>query len=61
MKSSREGKDLMELAERALRRAARVARETARSHGTPVYVIKNGRIVALKPQARFARTRRQSS
>jgi hypothetical protein len=36
---------------RALRRAARVARKTARAHGTPVYVLKNGKIVALKPKA----------
>jgi hypothetical protein len=34
---------------RALRRAARVARQTARLHGTPVYVWKNGRVVAEKP------------
>jgi len=34
---------------RALRRAAQRARETARMHGTPVYVSKNGRVVALKP------------
>ncbi len=35
--------------ERALRRAARAARKTARMHGTPVYVVKNGKIVAEKP------------
>lgn len=34
---------------RALRRAARVARKTARLHGTPVYVWKNGKVVAEKP------------
>ena len=34
---------------RALRRAARRARQVARMYGTPVYVIKDGRIVALKP------------
>ena len=34
---------------RALRRAAQRARETARMHGTPVYVSKNGRVMALKP------------
>jgi hypothetical protein len=28
---------------RALRRAAKVARKTARMHGTPVYVWKNGK------------------
>ena len=34
---------------RALRRAAKVARKTARMHGTPVYVWKNGMVVAEKP------------
>ena len=34
---------------RALRRAGRVARKTARMYGTPVYVMRNGRIVAEKP------------
>jgi hypothetical protein len=34
---------------RALRRAARRARETARRFGTPIYVMKDGRVVALKP------------
>lgn len=34
---------------RALRRAARRAREVARLHGTPVWVIKNGKVVALEP------------
>ena len=33
----------------ALRRAAKRARETARMHGTPVYVCRNGKIVADKP------------
>jgi hypothetical protein len=33
----------------ALRRAARRAREVARMHGTPIYVVKNGKIVAIKP------------
>lgn len=34
---------------RALRRSARAARKTARMYGTPVYVSKNGKIVAEKP------------
>jgi len=34
---------------RALRRSARVARETARIHGTPIYLWKNGKVVAEKP------------
>jgi hypothetical protein len=32
-----------------LRRAAKDARKTARLHGTPIYIVKNGRIVAEKP------------
>lgn len=46
---SRKKEDLAVLAGRALRRAAGVARKTARAYGTPIYVQKNGRIVALKP------------
>jgi len=34
---------------RALRRAARVARETARAHHTPIYVWRKGKVVAKKP------------
>ena len=34
---------------RALRRAGRVARKTAKAHGTPNYVWKRGRFVAEKP------------
>ena len=34
---------------RALRRAAKVARKTARMHGTPVYIWKNGKVIAEKP------------
>lgn len=34
---------------RSLRRAAKEARRVARMHGTPVYVMKNGKIVAEKP------------
>ena len=34
---------------RALRRSARQARKAARMYGTPVYVIKDGKIVAEKP------------
>jgi hypothetical protein len=33
----------------ALRRAAKRARETARMHGTPIYVWRDGKIVAEKP------------
>jgi hypothetical protein len=34
---------------RALRRAAKVARKTARMHGTPIYISRNGKVVAIKP------------
>ena len=34
---------------RALRRAQKVARKTARMHGTPIYILRNGKIVAEKP------------
>ena len=34
---------------RALHRSARVARKTARIHGTPIYVWKDGKVVAEKP------------
>lgn len=35
--------------ERALRRAARVARATARVHHTPIYIWRNGKVMAKKP------------
>jgi predicted ABC-type ATPase len=41
--------DLTEAAGRALRRSARVARKIARMHGTPIYVWRDGKVVALKP------------
>ena len=34
---------------RSLRRAAKQARKIARMYGTPIYVMKNGKIVAVKP------------
>ena len=34
---------------RALRRSARKARQIARMHGTPVYIWKDGKVVAEKP------------
>jgi len=34
---------------RALRRAAKVARKTARTYHTPIYVWENGKVVAKKP------------
>jgi len=35
--------------DRALRRAGRTARKTARAHGTPIYSWRNGKVVAQKP------------
>jgi len=34
---------------RALRRAGQVARKTARLHGMPIYVWRNGKVVTQKP------------
>jgi hypothetical protein len=34
---------------RALRRAGKDARRTARMHGVPIYVWENGKVVAVKP------------
>jgi len=48
-KRNRTPDELAILAGRALRRAAKVARKTARMHGTPIYIERNGKIVALKP------------
>ena len=42
---------LTEAAGRALRRASRRGQETARRYGTPVWVMSDGRLVALRPQA----------
>ena len=41
--------DLAKEVGKALRRAAKQARKTARMHGTPIAVEKNGKIVLLKP------------
>ena len=34
---------------RALRRAAKAARKTAKMYGTPIYVLEDGKVVAIKP------------
>lgn len=34
---------------RALRRAGVTARKTARMHGTPIYIWRDGKVVAQKP------------
>ena len=48
-KNANHRKQQLTPAGRALRRAARVARKTARIHGTPIYVWKDGKVVAEKP------------
>jgi hypothetical protein len=50
MKIKRTGKTVRTTAVkvgRALRRAAKDARRTARMHGVPIYVWENGKVVAL--------------
>lgn len=44
-----ESKQFSQAVGRALRRAAKVARKTARMYGTPIYVWENGKVVAKKP------------
>ncbi len=44
-----EGKVLAVAVGRAMRRAAKTARKTARMYGTPIYVWRDGKVVALKP------------
>lgn len=50
--NSENSKDLARKASNALRRAARQAHRIAAAYGTPVYVEKNGKIIALKPKVR---------
>ena len=53
MKKTRtEPTELAKKATRAMRRAARTARKIALAYGTPIYVEKDGKIVALKPKIR---------
>jgi len=42
-------KDFAAVVGRALRRAGLVARKTARIHGTPIYIWREGKVVAVKP------------
>ena len=52
MKSSKVKKETKEFSAavgRAPHRAGKVARKTARMHGTPIYIWKNGKVVAEKP------------
>jgi hypothetical protein len=40
---------LAKAAAKALKRAQKRAFEIARQHGTPIHVMRNGKVVALKP------------
>jgi len=48
-KISRESREFFAGVERALRQAAKDARRIARIHGTPIYIWKKGKILAIKP------------
>ena len=50
MKSSlKKPSELSAAVGRALRRSSRAARKVARMHGTPIYIWRDGKVVALKP------------
>lgn len=52
MQSNHTTRDLKEFVAsvgRALRRSAKAARKVARMHGTPIYLGKDGKVVAVKP------------
>ncbi|RLS48370.1 MAG: hypothetical protein DWH87_05415 [Planctomycetota bacterium] len=44
-----QSQDFVEAVGRALRRSARTARRIARMYGTPIYVLRDGKVVAEKP------------
>lgn len=46
---SKESADFARSVERALKRAQKRAREVARLYGTPIHVMRNGKVVAIKP------------
>lgn len=48
-KQTQRTKDFVASVGQALRRAAKSARKTARMHGTPIYISKDGKVVAVKP------------
>ena len=48
-KTSPENERFFESVKRAMPAAARRARKVARMYGTPIYVWKNGKVVAEKP------------
>ncbi len=49
VKVSAENKRFFESVKRAMPAAARRARSIAKMHGTPIFVLENGKIVAKKP------------
>ena len=51
-KKTDDSKELARKAGNALRRAAKQAHRIAAAYGTPVYIEKNGKIIALKPKVR---------
>ena len=51
-KHNQDSKELARKAGNALRRAAKQAHRIAAAYGTPVYIEKNGKIIALKPKVR---------
>jgi hypothetical protein len=48
-KTHKQKKDTLAGVGPALRRAAKAARKTARMYGTPIYIWRDGKIVAEKP------------
>lgn len=44
--------ELAKKATRAMRRATRNAHRIAAAYGTPIWIEKNGKIIALKPKVR---------
>lgn len=51
-KKSDQNEELAKKATRAFRRAAKQAHRIAAAYGTPVYIEKKGKIIALKPKVR---------
>ena len=45
----KESKQLAVAVGRALRRSAQAARKTARAYGTPIYIWRDGKVMAEKP------------
>ncbi len=49
VKTQKETQALSRNVGRALRRAAKAARKTARMYNTPIYIWKDGKVIAQKP------------